>query len=89
MNTLTLTVANKSEVLHANHLGGRGIGGPVVIPPDRLLRLGARPLQTQRANQNSREERTEVHLGWDLNRMWVLKGERKRCCVAMGGIKNW
>lgn len=27
-----------------------------------------------------------MHLGWDLtNRMWVLKGERQRCRVAMWG----
>lgn len=74
-NMLTASVANKSEVYYAKHFGRTGTGGSVVIPLNRLLRLGARPLQTQRANQNSSEERTEVHLGWDLtNRMWVLKG---------------
>lgn len=48
-------------------------------PTRPFVEIQADPALIGRANQNSAEDRTEVHLGWDLtNRMWVLKGERQR-----------
>lgn len=65
-------------------------------PTRPFVEIQARRRQAEQIKiAQRREERIEVHLGWDLaNRMWVLKGERqhRQCSLeggVVGGARNW